>query len=400
MPTHSSHSQQLKSIMDDLVANMEDTTNKVNQFGEQTKNLLIQKELELKEIQESISNHLKEMEQLDIECSEARENLIKISVQTNKTKDFDISYEFFYKQTEKLIALKKRRDKEFKKLFDRRDSLEKELLQCKEWTKETEHIMSTLNVSLRYLKNDVPGINSEIIKKEDSVVELLTRQEANLKKISRDIHDGPTQTIIFILMEIQSLKNKHLGNIDASRAKIEDIEVHIRSALSEMREIIYTLTPMSLEDLGLIPTLQNYIKTYIKPKGLLVTLNLLEDLSPSLVSPPDPCSLYINDKYVKTNLFRIIQECLSNVIKHANATQVSIAIQEKNQVIRLAIKDNGKGFDTKEFFSRNTLLTQNVHYGLCTIKERVSSMNGNYNIQSSDKGTIVSIILKKTNKLL
>ena len=146
----------------------------------------------------------------------------------------------------------------------------------------------------------------------------------------------------------------------------------VRSALYEVRRIIYDLRPMALDDLGLVPTLKKYLQTiedYHKTTKIEFS-NMGEDKR-------------LPTKY-EVALFRMIQESVQNALKHANATIIQVKLEIKRDLVMAVVKDNGRGFDVNE--------AKPESFGILGIRERVELLNGELNIHSKiGTGTLVII---------
>lgn len=196
---------------------------------------------------------------------------------------------------------------------------------------------------------------------EEYSQKLLLSQEEERKRISKDLHDSLGQSLLLI-------KNKISLDSDDKTKQL------VNSAIEEMRSISRVLHPFQLEDIGISKALENliiqldesYEKTYI--------FGDIEDIS-----------LMLNQNQ-EVNLFRIVQECLSNIIKHAQADSAKVNLINNEKHILIQIKDNGVGFDFSKKYNDFKSL------GLKTIKERVKFLKGTLKIDSvKNKGTTFTI---------
>ena len=144
-------------------------------------------------------------------------------------------------------------------------------------------------------------------------------------------------------------------------------------------KIIYNLRPMSLDDLGLIPTLQRLILTFRNDTGIEATFNkngVFDDIRPG----------------ISLTIFRIVQEALSNVQKHSGAKNVAISLDFTDKEIKLHIYDDGKGFDS-EAVKVNTEDTD-AGFGLYSMNERVELLGGSFELTSMPgKGTRINVVI-------
>lgn len=192
--------------------------------------------------------------------------------------------------------------------------------------------------------------------------ELLKNQEAERIRISKDLHDGLGQSLLLI-------KNKVRLNQDNSTGELLD------TAISDLRSIARSLHPMQLEKLGLEKAIQILLDQVDRETELFVSAEL-EDLGKILT------------KEKELHLYRIFQESLNNILKHAEASAMKVSLTRDGNSITLSISDNGRGFDFSEKYNDFKSL------GLKTLKERIGFINGIMKVSSEkEKGTSLSFIV-------
>ncbi len=204
---------------------------------------------------------------------------------------------------------------------------------------------------------------------------LIESQEAERKRIAQELHDGLGQNLLVI-------KNRAmLGlTVDGKDEQFSEIQDSATDALSEVRAISYNLRPLHLERLGLTSTLEEMIEEITEVSGIEINCS---------IEPID--NLFTPENEI--NFYRIVQECLNNVVKHSNAEIASVEIYRENGQIFLNVKDNGRGFDAGEAHEKHGL-------GLNSIGERVRILGGSYSIVSEKgKGTTVSVEIELRTKL-
>jgi two-component system, NarL family, sensor histidine kinase DegS len=234
-----------------------------------------------------------------------------------------------------------------------------------------------------YLKKDVKsnpcspesGFNEDV-----NGLKLLEIQEIERKRIARELHDTTVQNLTNLVHKTE-LCTKFV-DLDPIRAKLElqTMISTIKTTINDMRNIIYDLRPMSLEDLGLVITVKRYIKQFIDSTKIKVVLNV-EDEKP------------INSDIIDLTLFRIIQEACNNVLKHAQATVINIDLKYNENSIELVIEDNGCGFDQQINKEEQDGLNDPLSgFGLSMMKERVGLLSGKLEITSIiDKGSRICV---------
>lgn len=211
---------------------------------------------------------------------------------------------------------------------------------------------------------------------------ILDIQEQDRQRIARDLHDSTVQSLTSLIHKAELCTR--LVDMDPVRTKLElnTMSNTLKSVINEIREIIYNLKPMSLDDLGLLATIERYINQ----------LMMLHDIKVKITHNEEPKDII---PVIKLSVFRIIQEACNNAIKHADARCIKINIDYKTNLIIISIKDDGKGFDADN--QNNEIATDFSGYGLSIMKERVYLLSGTMKIQSTiNKGTIITITVPIT----
>lgn len=375
------NSESLNNIINELLDSMSKSKNKASKFHKVVTEKINIIEIELKKVNYQMKLLDTEIEKTSVKSKEYREKLMKVTKAMVENPEAQQSaYEKVYKKANELVFKMKSMESEYKTLFKKRDNLERELINLKEILVDAEDLIQSITTSFKYLNDDLSDVSNHLNEKEIILLKIIESGENEKKSIVRDIHDGPAQTLAYLTLEIQLLKSL----IDAKNSeniikKVEEIDRHIQGALEETRQIIHDLRPMSLDDLGLIPTLENYIKEFNESKRVPILFRLIDryDLATKIPSA------------LSVAVFRIIQEALNNVYKHSEATTATVSFEILNNVLKLKIIDNGKGFDVGETL-RN--IRVNGNFGLLGMKERVDLVDGEINIKSSkNSGTKIEV---------
>lgn len=216
--------------------------------------------------------------------------------------------------------------------------------------------MLTFGIVLLY-RNQLHHKKKKILQEEFSQ-DLLASQEQERKRISKDLHDGLGQRLLV-------LKNKLVANGDEDSKKMVD------STIEEVRSISRDLHPFQLEELGITKAIEHTL-TQIDENTTLFISSEIENID-HLFTPEQ-----------EVNIYRIVQESLSNTLKHANAEASKVSIKKLANSVTVSIRDNGVGFDfTEKLHSLKSL-------GLKTLLERTKFLNGKMIVQSQKpKGTLL-----------
>lgn len=211
--------------------------------------------------------------------------------------------------------------------------------------------------------------------KQQFGLQIIEAQEEERRRLSREIHDGPAQMLANVMLRSDLVERTYRARgIEDAMQEVQSVRSLVRSALYEVRRIIYDLRPMALDDLGLIPTLKKYLATVQDyTEGLTITF------------APFGKEGRLESKY-EVALFRLVQEAVQNAVKHAEAEEIKVKVEIMSTSAMIIVKDNGKGFDLNDKKEKS--------FGLMGMRERVEMLEGELNIDSSiGEGTIVTIHL-------
>lgn len=197
-------------------------------------------------------------------------------------------------------------------------------------------------------------------------------REAERTRISREIHDDLGQELTGLKLEVAFLKRKLPRDSTDMIDKTSQISDHIDLAIESVRRISMDLRPALLDQLGLVAAIEWQSEDFQKRTGIACKLTI------------DP-EITIGNTKLSTAIFRIFQETLTNITRHAHASRISVALQQIDGSVFLTVKDNGKGIEKDE-------LSNPKSFGIIGMKERVSDWGGDIQISGrKGKGTTVKV---------
>jgi len=210
---------------------------------------------------------------------------------------------------------------------------------------------------------------------------LIEAQEAERQVIARELHDEIGQVLTAVRINLQSLQRSDPG--DSLLSPIDDSLVIVDEALDRVRELSLNLRPSLLDNLGLASALRWYVDRYARRSGIVADLKSEVE---------DGCRLRVE---LETACFRIVQEALTNVARHAQATHVSVCLTRSNGNLDLRIRDNGVGFAVDELLHNSP---STAALGLRGMEERAVAVLGEFKIDSAVmRGTEVSVLFPLKN---
>lgn len=199
----------------------------------------------------------------------------------------------------------------------------------------------------------------------ESNISVISLQEEDRQRIARDLHDTSLQNLTHLVHKIE-LAGLYIDQ-DPVKAKLElaVIRQNIKSVIDEIRNTIFDLRPMTFDDLGLKAAFERLI--------LLFNENHLYEMEVEIEE------VSCDTRLVLLTIYRVIQECFTNIKKYSNATKVTFHCHQKENLIVIDVTDNGKGFSVEEVEARTDMY---MHFGISVMKERIKLLGGKIQITS------------------
>lgn len=315
-------------------------------------------------------------EKMKIEADIEADNLeIKSkSIKLKESNDiFDINKQMFSASGEKIE--KSKQDELVKEIHKTKRKLPQEENRLAEIKSELEIIEYIQKCIIAKSENEEDIEDDEVnqINKKEFGMKLLEAQEQERNRIAMDLHDSTVQNLTTLIHKIE-LVSKYLG-VDNERVRLEinTLNDNIKFIIKDMREIIYDLRPMSLNDLGLNSTINQLIENLRKKNSIQILFKTVNE---------EP----VLDQVLKLTIYRIIQEACVNCIKHANASHLTISISYNKEDIFISVADDGIGIDNSERSGEK-------NFGLSIMREKVLLLSGKIDIYSKKSGTVIEIVL-------
>lgn len=265
------------------------------------------------------------------------------------------------------------------RLMQIHESLNEDKQEMEQYSEKKEKYELVLECLYNYFHAIESDLDKEINVKQEEYNgnQILNTQEMERQRIARDLHDSTVQNLTNLVHKTELCLK--IFDLDSIRVRLELATMidEIRSIIDSMRRIINNLRPMSIQDLGLVPTIEKYIGKYMHDNQIQVKFNanIVNERISSVIS---------------LSLYRIIQEACNNIAKYAKATTCKITLCTKESNVELTIEDNGIGFDSKNLKSKKS--NENNGFGLSIMKERALLLGGTIEIKSKkNKGTLICV---------
>jgi signal transduction histidine kinase len=216
--------------------------------------------------------------------------------------------------------------------------------------------------------------------REDEVIhrrllhQTITAQESERRRLAAEIHDSVVQSLVGISYRLQALEKK-LGPEDDGElhADVKVLEEQLNTNIKELRDLLLGLRPPMLDDMGLYKAIEMHLKNFAIKNSIQYSLQL-------------PESQPILTRDAQINLFRIVQEALNNIEKHAVASHVTIEIETTPQKLYMSVRDDGKGFSTNKARGKPRNL------GIASMRERTELLGGHLKMKSeAGRGTVLTL---------
>lgn len=213
----------------------------------------------------------------------------------------------------------------------------------------------------------LPTMGGQRIRKDQSnVIRIVQMEESARQSLVRKMHDGPASSLSNFILQAEICQRFFDINPDRARAELNVLKGTAATTFETVKDFIFELRPMMLDDLGVVPTLRRYVET-------------LQDKDDAQISITVTGTERRLEGHVEITVFRAVQELLNNARRHAQATQIQVLLDLAEDQLLSVVEDNGSGFNVEEALKSSTGRT----IGLSTIRERIEMLGGELKIQSS-----------------
>lgn len=202
---------------------------------------------------------------------------------------------------------------------------------------------------------------------------VLRVQEEERGRISRDLHDGIGQSLTALKIQLELLERAAAGEHAALVPRVASVRELAEACLAEVRELARLIRPQMLDELGLLPTLRWLARTVQKRTGVSIELDYV---GADERADPD----------AETLVFRIVQESLTNIVRHAGVSAARVRVERRPESILVTVEDRGRGFDAEAILSASD---EERGFGVRAMRDRVQSFRGSFRLRSSPEGTVL-----------
>lgn len=368
MAGHKIDVAQLDKIIKKTIEAINNSKTEIYDIADSSRRECRRLEEELTALKQQVTQLIGEVEVLEVALKDSKRKLMLINKNFSNYSQDELK-EAYEKADNLRVELAVKREME-QFLIRRRNELEIRIKDSLKIVQKADNLITQVGAALGYLTGDLQEVSlqlDDLQHRQMFGLKIIKAQEEERQRVARDIHDGPAQLLSNVVLKAEICERMIDVDLEKTREELRNLKKIVRESLQDVRKIIYNLRPMSLDDLGLVPTLQRYVLTFQEETGIAVLLQ-------TRGSQPELKSV------IALTVFRIVQESMNNVVKHAKADNVSIHIEFLNTELKLYIIDDGQGFDTEKLNEHNEDISSG--FGLVSMRERVELLGGEILISS------------------
>ena len=366
----------IDKIIKESVATIELSKTSLFDIAESAKNVQKRMQADFERVCEEVGQVIKTVDELEARYKKARIFLMEVSRDFNRYSEEDIKKAYLHAQ-ELQVQVAVEQEKE-KGLRLKRDELARSIAKVNEMSIKAEELVSKVDIALTFLSGNLTEFSQQMSGVQQKQLiggRIILAQEAERKRVAREIHDGPAQAMANVVLRAELCEKLLKANRIEINDELHQLKLIVRESLQEIRRIIFNLRPMTLDDLGLVPTLRRFLEEIQFRDKIQIPLKV------------NGVEQRLETSY-EVALFRLFQEGVNNALKHARATEIRAIINFLPGEITMEIIDNGIGFDPQVVLHE---VSGKESFGLLSMKERLELLNGKLAIESApDHGTTIS----------
>lgn len=375
----------LKDAFKKTVDAMEGSKGQIFEIYESTKKDVDSTRSMLKELKEQTRLLQDEVDELVRVEQKEKQKLVQVSSNfSNYSEERIRSCYEAVKNVQVRLAIAKEKEYQARR---QRDKLELRLHSMEKTLQTAERLATKLGTVIGYLTSQLSDVVAQMdvaSKNKFLGVQIIKAQEDERLRVSREIHDGPAQEMANLIYQASICERLVDVRPDEAKASLQELRRQIRSCLADVRQIIFDMRPMSLDDLGLVPALRQLISKMVERKVLEADLQM-------------DGKEHKFDKHIEVTLFRIVQEALNNIHRHADVNKGKVRMLYTGDHLAIMIADEGQGFDVEALREQRRNPDGDGHFGILGMEERAKIIGATLTVNSKvGEGTRVHIKMPYT----
>ncbi len=366
--------QQLDQILMQVIDTLEKGRGDIFDIAEESRQHCARLKVELEELRLETKRIIDKVQKCEKMERYARLHLMEVSRNFRSYAENDIKQAYDSARELQLRLVDLRQGEMYARR--NRDEISRHIKHFEAINQKADGFLNSTSFALKVLKGNVEKITETIedsVRKQQIGIWIIESQETERRKLARDLHDGPAQNLASMMIRLDLVQHLWEGNAERIYAEIENIKEMGAETLSEIRRLMFDLKPTLVHEDNFCATLASFVRDYSAKYDLDIEFIAFGKRKKY-------------DLSLEIALFRMVQEAITNIRKHAGINQALLKLEDNDQLLRLVIRDDGCGFDV------DRAARQADSYGIMGMKERVALLGGEVQIKSSPgRGTQVII---------
>lgn len=367
--------KQLDQIFSQVIETLEKSRENIFEINQDCEKQCLQLETEIQEINIQIKQAIETGDKYQKQARQARIRLMEVSKRFDTMTEEDIKKAYDTAQALQIKLQEARQQENYLKL--RRKEIENQIRQYRNINNKADSLLNSTSLALKLMQGSadkLSGTIEQVNRKNQLELWIVETQEAERRKIARELHDGPAQSLASMLIRLDLVMRMMPEGAENIRRELQNLKAIGAESLTDVRSIMYDLKPTLMHEQGLYNTLKEYFNEYEAKYNFLIDYVVFGQQRQY-------------DLALEVGLFRLVQEAITNVRKHAGVNKALVKLEDRGSLLTLVIKDEGCGFDP------NAIGQQHESYGIVGMKERVQLFGGELLILSQP-GEGTQIIIK------
>jgi len=367
--------QQLDEVFSQITETLQKSLEDIFEINQNCEKQCIQLETEIQEINQQIEQVIEIGNKYERLARQARLRLMEVSKLFDVTTEENIKNAYDTAQALQIKLQQARQQESFLKL--RREEIENQIRQYRSIFKKAENLLNSTSIALKLMQSSADKLSDtieQVNRKNQLELWIVETLEAERRKIARELHDGPAQSLASMLIRLDLIMRMIPEDDIHIRHELQNLKAIGTESLTDVRSIMYDLKPTLVHDQGLSNTFKDYFNEYEAKYDFVIDYVVFGQQRQY-------------DLALEVGLFRLVQEAITNVRKHAGVNKALVKMEDSGSLLTVVIKDEGCGFDPNEISKHRE------SYGIMGMKERVQLFGGELQILSQP-GEGTQIIIK------
>ena len=366
--------EQLDNVFSQVIEALQKSREEIFEINQDCEKQCMLLETELQEINKQIEQAIAAGDKYNKLARQARLRLMEVSRRFDIMTEKDIKNAYETAQALQIKYQEARQLENYLKL--RRHKIENQIRQYRSINQKAESLLDTTSIALKLMESSSDKLSDtleQVNRKNQLELWIVETQEAERRKIARELHDGPAQSLASMLIRLDLIMRMIPEDAVQIRDELQNLKAIGAESLRDVRSIMYDLKPTLLHEQGLFSTLKDYFNDYEAKYNFQIDYVLFGKQRQY-------------DLALEVGLFRMVQEAITNVRKHAGVNKALVKMEDKGSLLTIVIKDEGCGFDLDK------INQQRESYGILGMKERARLFGGELQILTQPgEGTQVII---------